>query len=264
MVRLAHRAAPHSRRRPACLTLGVVAHAAGLRRQPRITLGMEVELPHRWDGSDPLLRPDVLHLEYGAVHHGYAWVFPKADHLNIGAGVFYDPRRDPRSDPRVQRRIRAAIRAYAERLGVAERLEGLRLHAHPLPVWRGREPLQSGDGRVLLVGDAAGLINPLFGDGLLHAIRSGRLAAAAVCEGRTADYTAAVHALLGHEFEAARRLSLLLRHLPRLTYRHGLSDPRLTPLMARMLSGELSFQGLGRRALVRIARGVLSGRALPA
>lgn len=191
-------------------------------------------------------------------------MFPKEGHLNIGAGVFYAPRRDPRADPGLKRRIREAIRGYAERLGVADQLAGLCWHAHPLPVWRRREPLHSLDGRVLLVGDAAGLINPLFGDGLLHAIRSGRLAATAVCKGRTADYTARVHALLADDFEAARRLTLLLRHLPRLTYRHGLSDPRLTPVLAKMLSGELSFKGLGRRAVSRIVQGLLTGRPLAA
>lgn len=240
---------------------GVVAGAAGLRRSPRITLAMEVEVPHRWDAAEPLLRQDTLHLEYGAIQHGYAWAFPKADHINLGAGVFYDPRRDVRRDPRVRQRIRTAIEAYAGSFGVAERLKGLRVHAHPLPVWCGREPLQSADGRVLLVGDAAGLINPLFGDGLLHAIRSGRLAATSVLAGNTSGYTRAVHELLAADFAAARRLSWLLRAVPRLTYRHGLSDPRVTPLMARMLAGELAFRGLGRRALLRIGAGILGQRS---
>jgi len=242
---------------------GVVSRAAGLRRSPRITMGVEVEVPHRWDPANSLLRPDTLHLEYGAVRHGYCWVFPKADHLNIGAGVFYDPRRDVRRDPHMHARLVAAIEAYAASIGVADRLAGQRFHAHPLPVWRGREPLQSADGRVLLAGDAAGLINPLFGDGLLHAIRSGRLAAIAVATGNTRGYTCAVHDLLADDFEAARRLSWLLRLAPQLTYRYGLSDPRVTVVMARMLAGELAFRGLARRALGRIAAGLIGRPPLP-
>jgi hypothetical protein len=180
----------------------------GLRRSPRIALALELEVPHRWDRADPLLRPDLLHLEYGALRRGYAWVFPKADHLNIGAGLFYGRQRDLRRDPSARSRIMAAIGAYAAALGVdPARLRGLRVHGHPLPIWDGPEPLHSADGRVLLVGDAAGLINPLFGDGLFHAIRSGRLAAEALLAGQPCSHTARVHGLLADDFEAARRLA---------------------------------------------------------
>jgi flavin-dependent dehydrogenase len=111
---------------------------------------------------------------------------------------------------------------------------------------------------VLLVGDAAGLINPLFGDGLFHAIRSGRLAAEAVLEGRPDSHTARVQALLADDFEAARRLARLFYGVPRLSYRYAISQPRATPLAVRLLGGELSFRGLGRRALRRIVRGLIS------
>jgi geranylgeranyl reductase family protein len=238
---------------------GSVAACVGLRRDPRVALAIELEVPHRWDWADPLLRPDLLHLDYGVLRRGYAWLFPKADHLNIGAGLFYGRHRDMRRDPSARQRIRAAIDSTAAALGVPpERLQGLRSYAHPLPVWDGPEPLNTADGRVLLVGDAAGLINPLFGDGLFHAIRSGRLAAEAVLEGRPDSHTARVQALLADDFEAARRLARLFYGVPRLSYRYAISQPRATPLAVRLLGGELSFRGLGRRALRRIVRGLIS------
>lgn len=242
---------------------GGVAAAVGLRRSPRMALAMELEVPHRWDGADPRLRPDLLHLDYGVLRCGYAWVFPKADHLNIGAGLFHGRRRDVRRDPTARQRIRAAIDAYAASLGIGpERLAPLRVHAHPLPFWDGPEPLHSSDGRVLLVGDAAGLINPLFGDGLFHAIRSGRLAAEAVLAGDPCSHTARVHGVLAADFEAARRLARVFYGLPRLTYRYAIAQPRATPLAVRLLGGELPFQGLGRRALRRIAGGLLGDLGL--
>lgn len=237
---------------------GSVAAAVGLRRSPRIALALELEVPHRWDPADPLLRSDLLHLDYGVLRGGYAWVFPKADHLNIGAGLFHGRHRDVRRDPSARPRIRAAIEAYAAAIGVEpQRLQGLRGHAHPLPFWDGPEPLHSDDGRVLLVGDAAGLINPLFGDGLFHAIRSGRLAAEALLAAEPTSYTARVHGLLADDFEAARRLARLFYGLPGLTFRYGIAQPRATPVAVRLLGGELSFRGLGRRSLRRIATGLL-------
>jgi flavin-dependent dehydrogenase len=101
------------------------------------------------------------------------------------------------------------------------------------------------------------LINPLFGDGLFHAIRSGRLAAECLIAGRGLDYTRQIHALLAEDFEAARRLTWLFYGLPGLTFRYGIANPRATAVAARMLGGEIPFRGLPRRALVRIARGLL-------
>ena len=237
---------------------GGVAACVGLRPDPRVALAIELEVPHQWDPADPLLCPDLLHLDYGVLRRGYAWLFPKADHLNIGAGLFHGRERDVRRDPTARRRIRAAIDATAAALGVVpQRLRGLRSYAHPLPFWDGPEPLHTPDGRVLLVGDAAGLINPLFGDGLFHAIRSGRLAAEAVLDGRPDTHTERVHGLLAADFEAARRLARIFYGLPGLSFRYAISQPRATPLAVRLLGGELSFRGLGRRALRRIAGGLL-------
>ncbi|MCH9714969.1 MAG: geranylgeranyl reductase family protein [Cyanobacteria bacterium] len=237
---------------------GGVAACVGLRRSPRIALAIELEVPHRWDPAEPLLRPDLLHLDYGTLRRGYAWLFPKADHLNIGAGLFHGRLRDVRRDPSARERIRTAIAATAASLGIAEeRLTGLRAHAHPLPFWDGPEPLHSADGRVLLVGDAAGLINPLFGDGLFHAIRSGRLAAEALLAGDPTSHTARVHGLLADDFEAARRLARVFYAIPRLAFRHAISHPRATPVAVGLLGGEVSFQGLGRRALRRVAAGLV-------
>jgi flavin-dependent dehydrogenase len=237
---------------------GAVAASVGLRCDPRVALAIELEVPHRWDTTEPLLRPNLLHLDYGVLRRGYAWVFPKADHLNIGAGLFHGRHRDVRRDPRARLRIRAAIDATAAALGIApERLQGLRSYAHPLPFWDGPEPLHTPDGRVLLVGDAAGLINPLFGDGLFHAIRSGRLAAEAVLAGQPDSHTMRVHGLLADDFEAARRLARVFYGLPWLSFRYAICQPQATRLAVRLLGGELSFKGLGRRALRRITSGLL-------
>ena len=67
-----------------------------------------------------------------------------------------------------------------------------------------------------------------------------------------------MHELLAADFEAARRLARIFYNLPGLTYRHAISQPQATPLAVRLLGGELSFRGLGRRALRRIALGWLA------
>jgi len=102
-----------------------------------------------------------------AAPSGYGWVFPKRGHLSIG--VY---RRGP-----VTRELRDSLRGFLDGLGVDGRqVEGP--FAFPVPLRAG----PFGRGRVLLAGDAAGLADPITGEGVPHAVRSGRIAAECVAE----------------------------------------------------------------------------------
>ena len=107
---------------------------------------------------------------------GYGWVFPLAgSSANVGVG-FYPPGRmsgHARSSPRTafDRFVRAAMRAGPIGQG---RLAGP-VKAYPLRVDFPEAPTSRG--RVMLVGEAAGLANPLTGEGIDYALESGRLAA---------------------------------------------------------------------------------------
>ena len=99
---------------------------------------------------------------------GYYWIFPKDDHVSIG--IF-----GARPGVPMNRRLLAA---YArQRLG-NDRLEAVK--GYPIGVGGGRA--SAGRGRVLLAGDAAGFAEPLFGEGIYFALKSGRLAAGAILE----------------------------------------------------------------------------------
>jgi geranylgeranyl reductase family protein len=118
-------------------------------------------------------------VELGVVPGGYAWIFPKGDHVNVGVGGWGT------EGPRLRERLGALCRGY----GIDEtRVSGLRGHRLPMRGAR-RRPV---NGRVLLVGDAAGLVDPLSGDGMYEAFVSGRLAAEAVLAGDLDSYAAAV------------------------------------------------------------------------
>ncbi|MBD2022482.1 geranylgeranyl reductase family protein [Leptolyngbya sp. FACHB-36] len=239
----------------------VTAHVLKRRRPPTIALGMEVEHPHTWGSGHSDLRPEIAHLEYGAVKYGYAWVFPKADHLNIGAGVFRPQYGDARRDRAARGELQQAIFGYLNALHLKYNPDTIRFHAHPLPVWSGKEQLHSPDGRVLLAGDAARLINPLFGDGILHAVKSGAIAATCVAEGTTQRYSDRIHAEFAANFDAALRLAQLFYRYPSLCYKYGVNHPRGTRLATQLLAGELSFTHMFSRALRRLQSGLLGHSA---
>jgi geranylgeranyl reductase family protein len=151
-------------------------------------------------------------VELGAVPGGYAWVFPKGDHVNVGVGGWQS------EGPRLRERLRELCAAFEIDEASVRDLRG-----HRLPM-RGakRRPV---DGRVLLVGDAAGLVDPLSGDGMYEAFISGRLAAEATLEllhGRVADlepYAERFAATFAPLESVSWRAKLAFERFPGLTFR---------------------------------------------
>ena len=193
---------------------GQIAKTCGLRNERRNATAIEVEYPHEWGKGHPELRPDIMHLEY-AIPGGYAWVFPKRDHLNVGAGVV-DKRFLKNQTPREL--IHNAISRYLHSLQVTHNINDLVFHAHPVPLWNGCEPLHTADGQILLVGDAAGLVNPFFCDGIFNGIVSGSIAAECVASDTVDQYTGQIHDKFGSHFDASERLGNLFYRFSRLLF----------------------------------------------
>lgn len=118
----------------------------------------------------------------GAAFPGYGWVFPAGDgRVNIGLGI--GVLTDRATARRVARDLDAFLH-HASRVGVLGH-RGVEAPPRPLGAWLkmglvGTTPARD---RVLLVGDAAGLVNPLQGEGIAQAMGSGRAAAEAILAG---------------------------------------------------------------------------------
>ncbi len=105
-------------------------------------------------------------LDFGAIHKGYGWIFPKKDHFNIGLYKVASTAKN-----RSLRRLLAKF-AAGNPLLQACRLEGVRGGA--LPVKPAGTKISQGN--ILLTGDAAGLCESVFGEGIYYALQSARLA----------------------------------------------------------------------------------------
>jgi geranylgeranyl reductase family protein len=119
--------------------------------------------------------PHDLIFDFAPLPGGYGWLFPKADHINIGVGAFAPA--TGASQAQLKQVTCALLRDYAQqKLGVTNlaHITGQQLGMG------GHTYIPSG--RVLLVGDAAGLVDPLTGEGIHSAIVSGQAAAAAILE----------------------------------------------------------------------------------
>jgi menaquinone-9 beta-reductase len=156
-------------------------------------------------GYAPVTRdPDALVIEFArGPHPAYAWSFPlPGGGANVGYGVF--DRRGARS----RTDLLAALRALLP----GQEPDPATVRGHHLPLSTG--PRHQPDGRVLLAGDAAALVNPLTGEGIFDALASGALAGRAALLGPAAGaaHRAAMDRAFRRHHAHAGLLARLLRH----------------------------------------------------
>jgi geranylgeranyl reductase family protein len=181
-----------------------------------------------------------LVIEVGTVPGGYGWVFPKGDHVNVGVGGWQT------EGPRLREHLRRLLAAH----GLPE--SALRdLRGHRLPLRRPGSPLARG--RALLVGDAAGLVDPLSGDGMYEAFVSSRLAADAIGDllaGRAATlepYVGALIRALGPMVSASWGAKLALDRFPGGTFAVARA-PLVWGVLQQLLRGDMARPGEARGA----------------
>ena len=189
---------------------GISAKALGLGRLRELAVALEGNIAY--DESLARRYDRRALVELGTVPGGYGWIFPKGDHANVGVGGW------DRAGPGLRRSLASFCRAYGLDAGRVTGLRGFRLplRAAGSPVARGR---------ALVVGDAAGLVDPLSGDGMYEAFVSSRLAAETALEllgGGAPDlsgYDVALAARFDAEHAASYRAKLAFDRFPALAYR---------------------------------------------
>jgi geranylgeranyl reductase family protein len=203
----------------------VVARALGLRQKKVLGAAIEAEVPV--DGQTLAEYAQTALFEFGTVPGGYLWIFPKKEHLSVGIAVFDKSRAD----------LRGILRGEMTKFGIE--LDGTPLHAHPLPVHWYHERLATE--RTLLVGDAAGLLDPFLGEGIRYAVRSARLAAEAIAKDELKVYTSRVQQKIGAGLHRARWLARLFYGLPRLCFLLDVRNPRVVQAFADMLDERANY-----------------------
>ena len=235
---------------------GIVRRALGL---PRLRGAVALE-----GNADRSRQPagerwsDAVGLELGSMPGGYGWVFPKGDHCNVGLGGF----------PAAAPTLRDELSSYAG----CESFDGdslTELRGHHLPLRDPDSALVSG--RTAFVGDAAGLVDPLSGEGIGNAIRSGQLAADAALDliaGTSTDfssYQSAIEAEIEPELRVARQLQALFHQSPWPYVQLLRRSDRFWTAFCRIVRGESTYTSFQSRlgpakALVDVAAGFAERR----
>ena len=205
---------------------GVVAKKSGMMQGIPLDLAIEARVP---SGGGKLSEwESLIGIDLGQVPGGYGWVFPKKDHMSVGVG----------GSARFSKRFKPYLEQILSHLGMNS---DIRLRGHLMPMRRKGMAVQQE--RVLLVGDAAGLINPFTREGIFYAIRSAQLAAPVIEKSLQSgevdlkDYEKAVDAQLMPSIDAGRFLLRIFTVSPRLCFSMVKRSDYLWEYVCRVLVG---------------------------
>jgi len=193
--------------------------------------------------TDPALHGDVL-FDFRKFPGGYGWVFPKRDHYSVG-GYAHD------GD------VRRVARLYDEFCAETPQLTSCttyRRRGYRIP--QGGLPRKLNTNRLLLSGDAADLVDPLTGEGVYYALRSGQLAAEAVDaylrRGKPLDgYSARIREEIQEEFRVARGMAAILFRDRGAAFHLLLKNRTVCRWCVEILTGRKTYRELRRDILRR-------------
>jgi flavin-dependent dehydrogenase len=179
--------------------------------------------------------------DYGLIPFGYAWVFPKKEHLSIGAAFM----------KKTNQSLHTWLNKYFEILGIQEKdILAREKHGYLIPLALRRNICCSG--RVLIAGDALGLADPITAEGISYAIESGQLAAVALIKSRLESasarktYNEKLNGLY-KELNDAKFLSYFVfgpNWIRKFVFKHY--GKRLSELMTDVITNEKTYSSLVR------------------
>ena len=213
---------------------------------------------------------DRIDIQFLPELEGYIWVFPRCEHLSVGICGKGEP----------AHALRKRLDRYMDEHGLSR--DGAAFYSHLLPAlhtpaWKGNRV--AGDGW-LAVGDAAGLVDPITGEGLYYAMRSADLGVRAVLNDLQERTELTYRRLLRRDFAAdlefGSRLASYIFHgrflfgsVPSRMVQFTRRSPRFTRVMQDLFAGTQEYAGLKRRlmsnlpaSLIEIAASFGFGRSL--
>ncbi|HEX9075699.1 MAG TPA: geranylgeranyl reductase family protein [Anaerolineae bacterium] len=236
---------------------GIVRRSAAFPAHGRMGVALEAEM----DAPTPALEEwhGALHLDFGAIPWGYAWIFPKAEHLSVGIGDLVRP--GHRTDLRAE--LARYIAAEPSLRGANTRF----MRGHRVPLGGKFERYHAP--HVLLVGDAAGLVDPFTAEGIYYAIRSGQIAAEEVSkavqgsDGWSAlatglsSYTRRINAEINSDFRYAWLTTQIFYRIPHLAYRIFVQSGTLQGGLNAVTDGVLTYRKMMWSQLKHLPRAAL-------
>ncbi len=189
---------------------------------------------------------NAIDIHYGITNFGYGWVFPKEKHFSVGLCGLLPSMKNSRD----------IFIAFIKKLGFST---DVITHAHLIPAG-GYEREVCSD-RIMLVGDAAGFVDPYQGEGIKYAFISAKLAAERVVESYENDefsksaldtYKRACYSLFGENLKYSLRLTKLMYNCPNIFFRLLSSNKIVLGKWFEVPAGEMEYKEYIRWLIPRV------------
>jgi flavin-dependent dehydrogenase len=207
---------------------------------------------------------EIIKVKFLRGFEGYIWSFPRSDHLSVGICA------------KIGQSSSQQLRGYLDEFVRAEKIpmDGAQLYSHvlPSPSEHTIQRRKISGTNWAMAGDAAACVDPITGEGLYYALKSGDLLAQALIEGQPQAYPGRLRAAFSADLEFAARFARKLfcgnflggaittRMVQLLNY-----SPAFRDLIRDVFSGAQDYRSLKRRlwdqlgiTFVEIARSVLT------
>ena len=204
--------------------------------------------------NSPSATPNKAYFEFGLLKNGYIWNFPKSQGYSISGAIL-------RGNKANSEELKKQLFTYAREFGLDT--NNASYAEYPLGLWRENQPLHSQ--KAVIAGEAAGILDPLTGEGIRPSIWTGVKAAEAVSKSLQGDanaipqYSQVVKEQWGGDMILAQRLAGLFYQFPKIAYKVGVKRPSAAQVMGKILCGELRYSDITDKAVSRLKKSLIPG-----
>lgn len=188
---------------------------------------------------------NTAHFDLGFIPYGYGWIFPKRAHLSIGV----------LSTSLKVKNLKSYFISYLKMKNLFHHVEVRSISRHLIPWFAGRRTRFS-NARGLVLGDAAGIADPITGEGIFYAIRGAQLASAVIRRSLNAgfqyleEYNRLMNRELMQDLACARRMAFILYRMPSLSIKlvetHG---KKMLEHHLAIVAGEKTYAQLQKKTI---------------
>jgi geranylgeranyl reductase family protein len=210
----------------------IVAKELCIKRKIDYLVGIENELRvpdyelGKWGRS--------VEIEFGRIHGGYAWLFPKHNYLSVGAGCQFSEAKS----------LRGHYESFIDYLNLSKYIP-FRTGSLLIPIIKDKVTCYGE--RFVLLGDAAGLADPLTGEGIYNAILSAQLCATAIIsslkenKSNLQSYQQSIDRIILPELIIAKKAAVLLTRFPGLVFSLLTRNERIWKNTCKLMRGETNY-----------------------
>lgn len=220
----------------------IVAKELGLAKDRKFFLTIDADVSVRY----PEELSDLAEIDIGAIPYGYGWAFPKSGYLSVGvASVKTGKNNSPIN-------LKEYFAEFIKKRPFLKDASIKKVCAFRLPTQIGANAPDIVGRNTILAGDAAGLVDPLVGEGIYYAIMSGHLAGETIYKAlnkasELSDYRDKIDKELISEFRLAWKAANIIYHLPRFWFGVIKTNKKIVEFYYKVLRGDETYSSFVKK-----------------